>query len=61
MMAVGRRSNTCCTAAAICASGTVPVPCVSMSTLTGSATPMAYASCTRQRRASPAATMFLAT
>ena len=43
------------------ASGTVEVPKVSTRTETGSATPMAYATCTSQRRARPAATMFLAT
>src|SRR5215813_10280635 len=40
---------------------TLPVPNVSTSTLTGSATPIAYASCTSQRSANPAATMFFAT
>ena len=37
------------------------VPNVSTSTLTGCATPIAYATCSSQRRASPAATTFLAT
>ena len=41
MIAVGRRSNTCCTAAASTSSATVPVPWVSTMTETGSATPMA--------------------
>ena len=39
---------------------TVPVPKVSTSTMTGSATPMAYASVTWQRLHSLAATRFLA-
>ena len=39
---------------------TLPVPKVSTFTPTGWATPMAYATCTSQRLAMPAATMFLA-
>jgi S-adenosylmethionine synthetase len=43
------------------AEGITPVPKVSTSTLTGCATPIAYATCTSHRSASPAATTFLAT
>jgi hypothetical protein len=48
------------TASAISWSGASPVPNVSTLTDTGSATPIAYASWISQRRASPAATTFLA-
>ena len=41
--------------------GTLPVPKVSTMIETGSATPIAYATCTCARSASPEATMFLAT
>ena len=61
MMAAGRRSKTSVTAAAICSSGILAVPNVSTRTLTGCATPIAYATCTSQRSARPAATTFLAT
>jgi len=44
-----------------CSTGTVSVPKHSTATLTGRATPMAYASCTSQRLARPAATRFFAT
>jgi len=48
------------TSAVICCSGIRPVPSVCTITDTGSATPMAYASCTSARSAMPAATTFFA-
>ena len=41
MIALGRKSNTLLTASLSLSSSTTPVPKVSTSTLTGSATPMA--------------------
>ena len=61
MIPLGVRSKTSRTAFMISDSGTTDVPKVSTITDTGSATPIAYAICTSQRRASPAATMFFAT
>ena len=55
------RALTAETAAMIFDSGITDVPKLSTITETGWATPIAYASCTSQRRASPAATMFFAT
>src|SRR5438093_586996 len=55
MMAAGRRSKTFEIAVSIWPTGTVSVPKHSTATLTGRATPMAYAICTSQRPARPAA------
>ena len=60
MIAAGLRSKCSRTSRAICSSAMAPVPNVSTATETGSATPMAYATCTSQVRASSAATMFFA-
>src|SRR5918994_130481 len=61
MMPLGVRSNTSLTIFSNAESGSFPVPKVWTSTDTGRATPIAYASCTSQRRARLASTMFLAT
>ena len=57
----GVRSKCFQTSAVSLSSLTLPVPKLSTITLTGSATPIAYATCTSQRSANPAATTFLAT
>ncbi len=61
MIAAGRRSKCAWTSSAIFSSGIVAVPNVSTSTLIGRATPIAYATCTSQRSARPAATTCFAT
>ena len=60
MMPFGVSLKFARTRSEIFCSSTFAVPKVSIRTLTGSATPMAYANCTSQRSAKPAATMFLA-
>ncbi len=61
MIAAGRRSKTSRIACWILSTSTFSVPKVSTNTPTGCALPMAYATCTSARSASPAATTFLAT
>ena len=61
MIAAGRRSKTEAMAVSMVSRGTVSVSNVSTVTDTGRATPIAYATCTSTRAASPAATTFLAT
>ena len=61
MIAAGRRSKTSLMAFSIRSTGTFSVPNVSTNRLTGCALPIAYATCTSHRSASPAATTFLAT
>ena len=60
MSAPGRQSKLARTISARRSSEIFPVPKVCTSSDTGSATPIAYATCTSQRRARPAATTFLA-
>src|SRR5271157_5921810 len=61
MIAAGRRSKWCVTRLAIFSSSIFPVLNVSTRTLTGRATPIAYATCTSHRSANPAVTTFFAT
>ncbi len=61
MIAAGRRSKTSPMAFSILSTSTAAVPKVSTNRPTGSALPIAYATWTSHREASPAATTFLAT
>ena len=61
MIAAGRRSKWSCTSAPSLSGAISEVPNVSTITETGRATPIAYATCTSQRLAMPAATTFFAT
>ena len=60
-MPYGRRSKCARISFSICSSLILPVPNVVTEIYVGSATPIAYDTCTSQRSAMPAATMFLAT
>ena len=61
MIAAGRRSKSSCTRPGSLSGSISDVPNVSTITDTGCATPIAYATCTSQRVAMPAATTFFAT
>ena len=60
-MPYGRRSKLARISFSILSSLMTPVPNVVTEIDVGSATPIAYDTCTSQRRARPAATMFFAT